>query len=277
MVTLAVTSFGEPGEARWLAVRDSAARAYDDYFASGHYDRRYPSPNPRAMRLIEETLAVRRPDAIIDLGSGSGRYALPLLARHGMRLIAVDPSATARSQLLQRAEAQGVAERLSVYGSTQEVPLEASGGTMVIAMFGVLSYIIGDRERHATLVWAREAIGPNGVAIVSVPNRIRRFLPSQARLLLAGERGHTIRYSRRMVGPDISFAYRLFTPAKLTTEFRAAGLEPLSLRCECLLPERVVSSREWAGRVDALFSGATPSAVGYGLLVCATRGAESVS
>ena len=52
---------------------------YESYFASGHYDRRYPRPNPNVLRLILRGLP---PAAhVIDYGCGSGRYLFALRGR----------------------------------------------------------------------------------------------------------------------------------------------------------------------------------------------------
>ena len=56
--------------------------AYEHYFASGHYDRRYPRPNPTVLRLIRRELPPG--GNVIDFGCGSGRYLLALRGQAGV-------------------------------------------------------------------------------------------------------------------------------------------------------------------------------------------------
>jgi SAM-dependent methyltransferase len=67
------------------------------------YSERLPDDDPLLARLRVE---VRPGDAVIDVGAGMGRYALPL-ARLARRVVAVEPSPALRERLVARLEAEG--------------------------------------------------------------------------------------------------------------------------------------------------------------------------
>lgn len=55
--------------------------------------------DPRIAAKLLEILTSRQASTIADIGAGTGSYAL-VLAEHGYRVLAVEPSATMRSQAI---------------------------------------------------------------------------------------------------------------------------------------------------------------------------------
>jgi SAM-dependent methyltransferase len=121
--------------ARWRAQVIARARQMDAAYAAlgrssaDYWERRAArfhaatresgSRDPLFPRLLA---AVRPDDRLLDVGAGSGRFALPL-ARHVREVIAVEPSAAMRRRLEAEAASQGLTNLTIVPTRWEQAPL----------------------------------------------------------------------------------------------------------------------------------------------------------
>jgi len=243
-----------------------ATRAYQTYFTSGHYDRRYPSPNMTTWRRILAQL----PEAahVLDFGCGSGRYLLRLQGRVA-RAAGFDISPAAIDLLTRRAGEAGWHD-LDILGPD---PAAIDGYAdqaidVVLCLFGVLGHIDDKAARHAALVRMHRLLKPgSGRLLISVPNRHRRFWREQK---AAGPRADAlVRYTRFLGKDRITLPYQLFDPDRLRSELEAAGFTVLALRSESVLPESWLLTHAPMRWLDSLLTPLCPPRWGYGIYALA--------
>ncbi|WP_162683196.1 methyltransferase domain-containing protein [Rhodobacteraceae bacterium DSL-40] len=246
---------------------------YEHYFSSGSYDRRYPAPNARMLRLARTLL----PPAghLIDFGCGSGRYLLAL--RERARLVAgFDICHAALGCLRHNVMAHPRGVPVHILGpdpeSLERHVARHGGADLVLCLFGVLSHVEGRRARREMLRRLAGLLRPGtGRILLSVPNRHRRFRREQR---LAEPGTEEIRYLRQVEGGTIELSYRLFDPESLAEELAEAGLEIERIGAESLLPEAQVAGSRHLRGLDARIAPHIPARLGYGLAAvvrpCAT-------
>ena len=235
----------------------STAAAYEPYFATGAYDRRYPLPNPTVLRLIRRRLPPG--GHVIDYGCGSGRYLMALAGGAGIAAgFDICPAALARLRA-----AAGPAHVLGPDPGAVDAHVGRHGrADLVLCLFGVLSHVEGQDARHRLLCRLRGLLRPGGRLVVSVPNRRRRFRALQRRL--GG--GDEIRYVRSFADGAVELPYKLFEPASLAAELAAAGFAVERMAAESLLPETAVARSPVLRTLDRIVTPLLPAAHGYGLL-----------
>jgi SAM-dependent methyltransferase len=119
-----------------------------------------------------QRMAARSGGAILELGCGTGRVSLPL-ARGGVALIGIDRSAAMLARAEQRARALrrsqvrghrgGAGGRLTlVRGDIRALPFRARRFSMVLAPYGILQSLLGDRDLAATLASVGHVLAPGG-------------------------------------------------------------------------------------------------------------------
>lgn len=239
--------------------------AYQAYFLSGHYDRRYPRPNLTTWRRILAALTGQA--HLLDFGCGSGRYLLPLRP-HVARAAGFDISVAALALLRERAMAAGW-HGLAILGpeaDDMQAYVEREGpADVVLCLFGVLAHIADPVERRSALDRMKAALKPGtGRLILSVPNRARRFL-SEQRAAGPGADG-LVEYQRHMGQTHLSLPYQLYDPARLRRELTAAGFSVISMRAESVLPESWLLNHRFARWLDQALTPFCPAAWGYGIL-----------
>ncbi|QUQ71660.1 class I SAM-dependent methyltransferase [Kutzneria sp. CA-103260] len=130
---------------------------------------------PDAVRLALDTelAAVRRrhtePPRVLDVGGGSGVWAVPLAAA-GCLVTVVDPSPNALATLQRRAVEAGVADLVTaVQGDTDALAdLVPAGGADLVLGHGVLEVV---DDLRAALAQLAGAATPGGAVSVLVANR----------------------------------------------------------------------------------------------------------
>jgi SAM-dependent methyltransferase len=247
--------------------------AYERYFASGHYDRRYPRPNPTVLGMIRRVLPAG--GHVIDFGCGSGRYLLALRGQAGVA--AGYDICRAALDAFRRAAGREAATAPAILGpdpADLDRHVAGHGGAdVVLCLFGVLSHIEGAEERRRTLRRIAGLMAPGtGRLVLSVPNRRRRFRSEQREQ--AAEASGEIRYRRRLRGLSVALPYKLFDVDGLAAELAGAGLVMVEARAESLFPEALVANSPVLRRLDRWLAPLVPAAFGYGILALARPAAS---
>lgn len=184
--------------------------------------------------VLDAELARRGPTplTVVDVGGGTGGFAVPL-AERGHAVTVVDPSPDALATLQRRADAAGVAARVTgVVGDTDTL-LEVVGAGSVDLLLGHSVLEVVD-DPAATLTTLATLLAPDGSLSLLVANRAAAVL---ARAL----GGHLAEAERALRDPDGRWgegdgAARRFDAARLDELVRTAGL-----RTEALHGVRVVA------------------------------------
>lgn len=105
---------------------------------------------------------------ILDIGSGTGAYALPL-AKEGHKVTAWEPASRNFALLSQKAAAQGSSLRLRQASSLDMAELPDAAYDMVL-LFGPLYHLSKAAEQRYTLTQARRVCKPEGSLLISFIN-----------------------------------------------------------------------------------------------------------
>ena len=259
---------------------DSAYPAYPDvpdmsgsygrYISSGLYDRRYPHPNRRTLRILRRSLPAG--GRFLDVGAGTGRYTLPLLLVTGTSGVAHDICPIARSTMAERLHEFVRDERLVIWGEDADELAADHPQTFDLALlaFGVLAHVAGRAERLRLLRAIRTMLKPDGTLILSVPNARRRFRAEQrtsAALVSQGKlEPGDILYKRSHEDGEIRLFYHLYTLAEVREDLVEAGFRVARVGAESLLSEKTVVSNSLVGWLDAMACLLAPTSLGYDLL-----------
>jgi len=239
---------------------------YRYYFASGHYDRRYPGPNRTVVRWICTLLPEN--GRILDYGCGSGRYLAPLRQRTA-EYIGFDVCREALALLRQRLDTLDDDSAITLLG-----PEEEQVGRycerhrrvdLALCLFGVLSHIETSRKRRRVLNMLRQTLKPGGRLLVSVPNRRRRFHREQRRQ----RQPEQIRYIRDCEGQQLELGYHLYDVASLRRTLIDAGFVVERIQAESLFPESWIARFTAVAITDRWLCRLLPAGWGYGLLAIA--------
>jgi SAM-dependent methyltransferase len=130
------------------------------------------------------------PGPVLDLGTGSGRIALPL-ARSGRRVVGVDRSRAMLDIAAARAQRDGLPLRL-VEADISAFELEERFSAALLS-FSLLAFLPGPKERAACLEACRRHLAPGGLLVCDL------FSPDLA-VLAAG--GAPRRYLKTFRDPE---------------------------------------------------------------------------
>ena len=151
----------------------------------GHPEALGPSPYDRIARLYDpwsrtvvedvdfyREVAREGGSPIVELGVGTGRIAVPIAA-DGIRVIGVDSSPGMLEVCRERAEAEGVAERLDLrLGDLRSPPVEERV-RLVTCPFRAFLHLLSEDDRLRALRSAHELLVPGGRLVFDV------FAPSR--------------------------------------------------------------------------------------------------
>lgn len=256
-----------------MSVTDDLRRVYDRYFGSADYDNRYPHPNLGTLRCLWRH-GIGQARNVLDIGSGNGRYALPILKETTARLTACDISLVALQCLRERLSDQpDCLRRLSiVHGDALSLPGD-SRHDFILMLFGVLGHVDSRIERLSILRHLHIMALPDSTLVLSVPCVWRRrpleALASWWRHRHDHVDWHDITFQRTIDHQPVRFFYHLYSLAELRSELAASGWRIVHMEAESILPEWLITPRPWLNRLDAWTSRACPSALGYGIRVVA--------
>jgi len=214
--------------------------------------------------------ALGRPLRVLDLGGGSGGFAVPL-AEHGHDVVVVDPSPDALASLDRRSGETGVRDRVRGFqGDASTLSAAVSEPVDLICCHGVLEYV---DDAGAAIAALRDVLAPDGVVSLLVAQRLAAVL-SRA---LAGQfdAARTV-----LVSPDGRWGPtdpmpRRFDVEQIHERLVAGGLRPVTTqgvrvfsdlvpsayldtdadRASLLALEKAVSEREAAAFLGRLAAG----------------------
>lgn len=110
-------------------------------------------------------------DPILELGCGTGRVLVPLVAA-GHRVTGIDRSAPMLGRARSAIAAAGVADRVTLIEGSMSDADHAPGGPfgLVLATLNGLMHLSSAREQRATLTAARRALDPRGMLVIDALN-----------------------------------------------------------------------------------------------------------
>lgn len=115
------------------------------------------SPERRQLMPPEElldTLQIQGADTIVDIGAGTGYFAIPAAQRTNGPVYAIDPKSKMLEIVKERGQAQGLANLTVMSGKIQEIHLEDDMADIVIAslvLHGVKNVSQGLQQIHRIL------------------------------------------------------------------------------------------------------------------------------
>lgn len=161
--------------------------------------RRLRQPAGNLVELIAQLLAkaARAEPVIIDVGAGTGYFALPLAkALPAARIVALDVETKLLEKLMQRAREEGTAPRIQALQGEAEAPWQLDEGSAELVLMANVFHEFDDRR--AVLAQAQRALAAGGLLLITDwnpqspeehgPPRRHRVSPEQARaeLVAAG-------------------------------------------------------------------------------------------
>jgi S-adenosylmethionine-dependent methyltransferase len=202
----------------------------------------------QALEAEIAAVRARRPPAVLDVGGGSGVWAVPL-ACAGCAVTVVDPSPDALAVLRRRAAEAGCAQRVvAVQGDTDGLAglVPAAAADLVLA-HGVLEVV---DDAAAAVGALAAAAAPGGAVSVLVANRY-------AAVLTKAMAGRLVEAGRLLADPDgrVAGSGQDGLRRRLDTARLTALLEGAGLTVELLQGDGVV-----AGLVPAVALEANPGA-----------------
>jgi 2-polyprenyl-3-methyl-5-hydroxy-6-metoxy-1,4-benzoquinol methylase len=131
---------------------------YSDRLAAGINPVEWLGPNHLAFLARQRNIG----GTLLDVGCGEGTFLAAASSRYDVYGVEPDPEAAGRARTL-------LPERITT-GTLSDLPSEPPNYD-VITLFEVLEHVADPLE---TLVACRKLLGPGGVIVISVPNRLRR-------------------------------------------------------------------------------------------------------
>lgn len=109
------------------------------------------------------------PAVIVDVGGGTGAYALPL-ARQGYEVHLIDPWAPHIDRALEQANEHGTRLASAVVGDARALPCE-DGCADAVLLFGPLYHLIAAEDRRLALREAKRTLQPGGLVMAAAISR----------------------------------------------------------------------------------------------------------
>lgn len=191
----------------------------------------------RAVHGVVQSYPTRSPCRVLDVGCGSGVWAVPLAAQ-GAWLTVVDPSPDALASLARRAREAGVADRITaVQGDVDCLgELVPAGEADLVLGHGVLE-VVDDLPRAMSALVS--ALAPGGVLSILAAGRAAAVL-HRALIGRVGEALHVLTDPDGRVGPHDPLLRR-FDVGGLSTLLSGAGLELELLQGDAVVADLIAS------------------------------------
>ena len=136
-----------------------------------------------------QTLARRQSGAVLELGCGTGRLALPLM-KSGAPLVGIDRSDAMLGLARVKARRAGLADRARfVRGDIRHLPFRARPGFgLVMAPYGMLQSLTRERDLAETLASVARVIRRDGIFGIDLVPDLPRWSEYTRRVTLSGSR-----------------------------------------------------------------------------------------
>jgi ubiquinone/menaquinone biosynthesis C-methylase UbiE len=136
-----------------------------------------------------EGLARQQSGAVLELGCGTGRLALPLI-KSGARLVGIDRSEAMLGRLRTKARRAGLIDRAHfVRGDIRHLPFRARPGFgLVLAPYGMLQSLTRERDLAETLGSVHRVLRRDGVFGIDLVPDLPRWTEYKKRITLSGSR-----------------------------------------------------------------------------------------
>jgi S-adenosylmethionine-dependent methyltransferase len=186
-------------------------------------------------RVLEDDDASGRQARIVDIGGGTGGFAVPL-AELGHAVQVIDPSPDALASLDRRARERGVADRVTgQQGDLSDLPSLVEGADLVLC-HGVLEMV---EDPAAALSAIADVLRPGGHLSLLVAQR-------HAAVVARAMAGH-FQAARELLDGDATTAStgrggRRYTHDEVVDLLAAAGLQPTSVHAVRVFADLVPGS-----------------------------------
>jgi len=143
----------------------------------------------RDVRFWQE-LAGRQTGRVLELGSGTGRLALPLL-KAGADLVGIDRSDAMLARARMKARRAGLLDRARfVRGDIRSLPFRKRPGfSLVMAPYGMLQSLTRERDLAETLASVAGVLRRDGIFGIDLVPDLPRWAEYSRRVTLSGSRG----------------------------------------------------------------------------------------
>ena len=160
---------------------------WDDY--APFYDWENARTVARRDVAFWQGLARQQSSAVLELGCGTGRLAVPVL-KSGARLVGIDRSEAMLSRARLKARRAGLGDRARfVRADIRHLPFRARPGFgLVMAPYGMLQSLTSERDLAATLASVARVIRRDGVFGIDLVPDLPRWSEYQRRVTLSGSR-----------------------------------------------------------------------------------------
>ncbi|HEY2433853.1 MAG TPA: class I SAM-dependent methyltransferase [Vicinamibacterales bacterium] len=176
---------GRPAAARGEA---GATRLGDDGWDA--YAAFYDWENARTIKRRDvgfwRGLAAAAEGRILELGTGTGRVAVPL-ARDGIALTGVDRSPAMLARARRRVSRFGLQRRLALLlGDMRALPFRRGSFNLIMAPYGVLQSLTQERDLRAALASVHRVLRPGGRFVIDLVPDLVEWSEYDRRKTLSG-------------------------------------------------------------------------------------------
>jgi SAM-dependent methyltransferase len=166
---------------------DEGAAGWDDY--APFYDWENARTVQRRDVRFWRQLALAAEGRALELGTGTGRIALPL-ARAGAAVTGIDLSAPMLDRARKRIRRARLSRRVRlVRGDIRSLPFEARSFALVMAPYGILQSLVRERDLRATLLSVARVLPRGGRFVLDLVPDLPRWSEYSRRKSLSGRFG----------------------------------------------------------------------------------------
>jgi SAM-dependent methyltransferase len=226
-------------------------RGWDDY--APFYDWENAQTVARRDVLFWQRLAAAQDGAVLELGCGTGRIAVPV-ARAGADLVGIDRSAPMLRRAAIRVRRLRRARVRLVRGDIRHLPFRRRPGfALVMAPYGIVQSLTRERDLRDAFASVRRVLRPGGLFAIDLVPDLPRWQEYARRATLRGTRGRARLTLIESVRQDRRRRLTIFDQEYVERIGRARRSHRFSLTFRTLSVPQVARRLEAAGfRVQAV-------------------------